>query len=66
MTLRGQSVAAVLNNVARGPGLYQSDQWDGRNGHGDLVWNGVYAAELLVQYDDGRSERLLRKVAVLR
>jgi len=66
MTLHGEGVAALLNGVARGPGLYQNDLWDGRNGRGELVWNGVYAAELLVLYDDGRTEKLLRKVAVLR
>jgi hypothetical protein len=66
MTLRGQDVAAPLRDVPRGPGLYQGDLWDGRNGLGNLVWNGVYAAELLVRYEDGRTERLMRKVAVLR
>jgi hypothetical protein len=28
--------------------------------------NGVYVAELIVRFDDGAEERLLRKVAVVR
>ena len=31
-----------------------------------VLRNGVYIAELRVSYDDGGSERLLRKVAVVR
>jgi hypothetical protein len=42
------------------------DRWDGRNGAGSIVLNGVYLAELVVQFDDGSSRRLLRKVAVVR
>jgi hypothetical protein len=30
------------------------------------VVNGVYVAELIAHYPDGRSERILRKVAVVR
>jgi hypothetical protein len=63
---RGEDVLTVLDGVARGAGLHQEDRWDGRNGRGETVRNGVYAAELTVRYDDGSSERLLRKLAVVR
>jgi hypothetical protein len=66
MTLRGEPVASVVTDEARGVGLHQADAWNGRNGKGALVWNGVYAAELTVRFDDGHTERLLRKVAVVR
>jgi hypothetical protein len=47
-------------------GLHQETTWDGRNERGDVVVNGAYIAELRVAFDDGQSERLLRKVAVVR
>ncbi|HYM82003.1 MAG TPA: DNRLRE domain-containing protein [Candidatus Limnocylindria bacterium] len=66
LTPRGVSVATLLDGVARAPGLHQDDRWDGRNGSGSVVANGVYVAELSVRYDDGTDERELRKVAVVR
>jgi hypothetical protein len=65
-TPRGERVATVLDEVSRGQGLHQDDAWDGRNGHGDVVANGVYVAEIVVHLDGGDSRRLLRKVAVVR
>ncbi len=65
-TPRGESVITLLNGEALGDGLYQDLAWDGRNGSGQTVRNGVYLAELNVQYESGASERLLRKVAVVR
>jgi hypothetical protein len=65
-TLRGDAVATVIRNGARPAGLHQEDVWDGKNGSGDTVLNGVYLAELVVAFDDGQSKRLLRKVAVVR
>lgn len=65
-TLRGELVRTLLSEVPFGPGLRQSEQWDGRNGAGSLVVNGVYVAELVVQPEGAPSERILRKVAVLR
>jgi hypothetical protein len=65
-TPRGERVATVLDEVSRSQGLHQDDAWDGRNGHGDVVANGVYVAEIVVQLDGGDSRRLLRKVAVVR
>lgn len=65
-TLRGELVRTLLDGDALGSGLRQSEQWDGRNGAGRLVANGVYVAELIVEPDGGPGERLLRKVAVVR
>ena len=62
----GDKVATLLSSVSRAPGLHQEDRWDGRNGVGNAVVNGVYVAELIAHYPDGRSERILRKVAVVR
>jgi hypothetical protein len=63
---RGEPVRTVFDGEARTPGLHQDDVWDGRNGRGAVVTNGVYVAELTVRLDDGTQQRLLRRVAVLR
>jgi hypothetical protein len=65
-TPRGESVTTLRQNESRPAGLYQDDLWNGRNGRGTAVLNGVYIAELTVRYYDGTSDRLLRKVAVVR
>lgn len=65
-TAVGDKVATLLSSVSRAPGLHQEDRWDGRNGAGHAVVNGVYVAELIAHYPDGKSERILRKVAVAR
>jgi flagellar hook assembly protein FlgD len=65
-TAHGEVVRTVLDGRAFGSGLQQDIQWDGRNGNGSPVVNGAYLAELQVHYDDGTSERVLRKVAVVR
>ena len=65
-TGRGELVCTLLDEALRSAGLQQDDRWDGRNGRGTLVHNGVYLAELSVSYEGGDKERLLRKVAVLR
>ncbi len=65
-TARGEPVRTVLDGAERVSGLHQSDAWDGRNGRGAVVANGVYLAELTVKLDDGSQQRLLRRVAVLR
>ena len=71
MTLRivtpsGDGVATLLDNAARPSGMNQSDLWDGRNGVGRVVRNGVYIAELTVKFDSGSHDRVIRKVAVVR
>ncbi len=65
-TPRGETVTTLLSNKPMAAGLVQDLVWDGRNGGGQAVRNGVYLAELKVQYQGGGSERLLRKVAVVR
>ena len=65
-TPRGELVRTIANSESRPAGLNQTDVWDGFNGRGQAVLNGVYLAELLVEYDSGGGDRLLRKVAVLR
>lgn len=65
-TPRGERVVVLLDERALVAGLHQDVSWDGRNGRGQAVVNGVYLAELTVRYDDGDRERLLRKVAVVR
>jgi len=65
-TPRGEPVATLLQDRSMDGGLHQDLTWDGRNGRGDPVRNGVYLAELTVDYDDGSQARLLRKVAVVR
>jgi hypothetical protein len=65
-TPSGERVAEVVRDETRSAGLHQADAWGGRNGAGDLVRNGVYLAELLARYADGATERVVRKVAVVR
>jgi hypothetical protein len=65
-TARGELVTTLLESEQRSMGLNQTDRWDGRNGRGDVVLNGVYVAELEVRLDDGHTERVLRKLAVMR
>jgi hypothetical protein len=65
-TSRGERVVRLLDNASLGSGLHQALAWDGRNGKGLVVTNGVYVAELVARLDDGTRERLLRKVMVVR
>jgi hypothetical protein len=62
----GDKVITLMTAAAQSAGLHQDQQWDGRNGAGHLVTNGVYFAELVVEYADGTHDRVLRKVAVAR
>ncbi len=66
MTPHGELVTTILQNEFRAAGFYQDDLWLGYNGNGSPVHNGVYLAELIVKYNDGSQERILRKVAVVR
>src|SRR6185503_4613988 len=62
----GEGVRTVVADGARPAGMNLSDLWDGRNGEGASVRNGVYIAELSVAYADGSRDRARRKVAVVR
>jgi uncharacterized repeat protein (TIGR01451 family) len=66
LTPRGETVVQVLDNEPYPAGLHQNVVWDGRNGRGATVRNGVYIAEIRVRFSDGAEERHLRKVAVVR
>ena len=65
-TLNAEPVATLLEHAPAGAGLHQVESWDGRNGRGSVVRNGVYVAELIVERENGSRERILRKVAVVR
>ena len=66
LTPHSEPVLTLVRDATRPQGMNQSDVWDGRNGSGDVVRNGVYVAELSVAYDNGAHRRLVRKVAVVR
>src|SRR5262249_38094603 len=65
-TLDGDLVLTSLDRAPRAPGMQEADGWDGRNGAGRTVRNGVYVAELIAEFADGRRERAVRRVAVVR
>lgn len=65
-TARGEMVVTVVDAERRTAGLHQDDAWDGRNGRGAVVRNGVYIAEIVVEFDGGERRTLRRKVAVVR
>ncbi|HPF35418.1 MAG TPA: hypothetical protein P5571_08965 [Candidatus Krumholzibacteria bacterium] len=64
-TPRGEPVRTLLDGEERAAGLHQDVVWDGRNGQGDVVRNGVYVAEIVVRSVDG-AVTLRRNVAVVR
>ena len=66
VTPGGEGVATVVRDGPRPPGVNQTDLWDGQNGQGSVVRNGVYIAELTAAYADGSHERVRRSVAVVR
>ncbi len=65
-SISGDAVRTLLDSEPAASGLHQSAAWDGRNGNGEVVRNGVYIAELSVTWDGGGGERHLRKLAVVR
>jgi len=66
LTPTGEGVATLVADGARPAGMNQTDLWDGRNGQGSVVRNGVYVAELSVNFADGTRDHVRRKVAVVR
>jgi hypothetical protein len=66
MTLRGEPVRTILDDASQSGGMHESDLWDGRNGEGRVVRNGVYIVELRARYDDGSRARAMRKIGVVR
>jgi len=65
-TLWGDPVTTLASGVRMSAGLHQDVTWDGRNGSGDTVNNGVYYLLLDIAPDAGTPQTLRRKVAVLR
>ena len=65
-TAHWDPVTTILAGEWYDAGLHQENIWDGRNGRGMAVQNGIYIAELLVRFNDGTQVRHLRKVAVVR
>ena len=49
-TARGDPVVTLLDDHGLAAGLHQDLAWDGRNGRGTPVRNGVYLAELRVEF----------------
>ena len=64
-TAAGEPVRMLLDQARAAPAP-RSRTLDGRNGAGELVRNGVYLAEIITAFDDGRSARAIRKVVVMR
>jgi len=64
-TLTGIGVKTIINNEFLTRGLYQDYYWDGKNGKGVDVLNGVYYLVLDVSTPGG-NHRFKRKVAVVR
>lgn len=63
----GRLVKTLEFGKSRGGGRVHEDiTWDGRDDSGAVLQNGTYFAVLTVRYEDGATERFLRKVAVLR
>jgi hypothetical protein len=65
-TLWGAPVATLVDNKTEDAGLHQSVRWDGKNGDGDVVANGVYYLVLDVREDGGKTFTMKRKVGVVR
>jgi hypothetical protein len=65
-TTRGEGVRTLLDAAPLEGGLHQKITWDGRNGSGEVVRNGVYVAEIVTVYASGAEERVQRKIAVVR
>jgi hypothetical protein len=55
-------VKKLADNVERPGGIELSESWDGRNGAGDLVANGVYYFLI----ETSHNERALGKIAIVR
>jgi hypothetical protein len=65
-TLWGAKVKTLIDNAQLSPGLYQDNEWDGLNGSGDVVANGVYYLVLNVSPGSGGEHKIKRKVGVVR
>jgi flagellar hook assembly protein FlgD len=64
-TVTGEPVRTILDGTQLKAGLHQEFSWDGMNGAGNAVLNGVYYLVLKVD-SGGREHTLKRKVALVR
>jgi len=64
-TVTGEPVRTIADVAALKTGLHQEFSWDGRNGRGETVLNGVYYLFFKATLD-GREHVYKRKVAVVR
>lgn len=64
-TITGRLVRTLLVNTTRSAGLHEDCSWDGRNGKGETVLNGVYYLMLTMKVN-GMEHSFKRKVAVVR
>jgi hypothetical protein len=65
-TIWGDPVRTLVSTYVSQSGLHEDVEWDGRNGDGHVVSNGVYYLVLEILGRDGGKKVLKRKVAVLR
>jgi len=65
-TVIGDLVITLVDNSFKSKGMHQEDTWDGRNGTGEIVLNGVYFCQIKVNYTTGASDKRIRKIAVVR
>jgi hypothetical protein len=64
-TILGRLVKTLAMNEERSQGAYQDIFWDGKNGRGEKVINGVYFLVLKAEIN-GREQIIKRKVALVR
>ncbi len=64
-TMDGRCVATLLDNQPRSRGLHQDVVWDGRNGRGEKVINGVYFLVIRERIDN-REYQFKRKISLVR
>ncbi|MBU8920778.1 MAG: hypothetical protein KOO63_02855 [Bacteroidales bacterium] len=62
-TITGKLVKKIIDNESMMSGLHQDIWWDGRNGRGEKVLNGVYY--LVLKTGAGGSEKVFRRKAAL-
>ncbi|MEW6097461.1 MAG: hypothetical protein AB1567_13220 [bacterium] len=65
-TVIGDLVITLLDSNFKSKGMHHEERWDGRNGTGEIVLNGVYFCQIKVNYITGASDKKIRKIAVIR
>ena len=65
-TLTGRRVRMLLDCAPKESGRHQEDLWDGKNELGYHVKSGTYLLLLKVNYTNGKSQTLKRKISIVR